>query len=245
MLHRDGRAILCDFGLGRMTSAHAGASALSVTAVGGGTLQYLAPELLDDVKRASTAASDVYALGCVGFCLIAAVPQPWHGLTADSSEIATRVRSGERPLALARERLLDAHPELVAWVERCWAHDEKARFTPLEAAEGLCRMFPEIGDDAVSSMSLSLASSIPVTTQTHSLSDYATPPSMMVSDASPRFRHAAKAPAASDGSPTGYADLPPAFPEGSLVRLLQHHQLPQPPSGESGATVEGGVSATY
>jgi hypothetical protein len=92
LLERDGgeeHAFLSDFGLARTSSGGD-----SVTQAAGlvGTVDYLAPELVDG--GAATVASDTYALGCVLFeMLTGAVPFPADGLVA---KLNARVR-GEAP----------------------------------------------------------------------------------------------------------------------------------------------------
>ena len=53
-----GDAVICDLGVGRLSSGTGGTT--STAAEGhGGTLLYLAPELIEDDKRAATRASDM------------------------------------------------------------------------------------------------------------------------------------------------------------------------------------------
>ena len=68
MVREDGSAALTDFGLAK------GAAYTVLTRPGEvlGTLDYLAPELIRG--GAATAASDVYALGCVAFECLAGTP---------------------------------------------------------------------------------------------------------------------------------------------------------------------------
>jgi serine/threonine-protein kinase len=68
MLHEDGTALLADFGLAK------GAPYTALTEPGAvlGTLDYLAPELMRGAE--ATAASDIYALGCVAFECLAGKP---------------------------------------------------------------------------------------------------------------------------------------------------------------------------
>jgi uncharacterized protein len=76
LLNGDGAAFLTDFGLAK------GRTSAALTRPGQvvGTLDYLAPELLRG--DAATAASDVYALGCIVFeCLVGEPPFAQKGLT--------------------------------------------------------------------------------------------------------------------------------------------------------------------
>lgn len=145
MFHSDGRAVLCDFGLGRITSSHAGASALGVSAFRGGTCDYLAPELLGGSRLASTEASDVFALACVGHCLLTGTPRPWYGISSDRTHIEQLVVRGERPSVSVVPP--DIPPELQDWVTRCWAQNPSHRPTALQAAEVLRSFFPAVTND--------------------------------------------------------------------------------------------------
>ena len=244
MFHRDGRAVLCDFGLGRITSAHAAASALpGATSVRGGTVAYLAPELLAGSRRASTAASDVYALGCVGYCLLAGVPQPWHGIVPASDtaamEVEARVCRSDRP-PLSASALPEAHPALVAWVERCWAQDAAARPTALQAAEELRRMFPGVSDDAGGSGEyLGLVSSVAPHSEVHD--EYARH-SFVVSSHLRGVDSGVAAGAAAGGAGDGsagrsYADrlhvVPRTPPDDS--DLQAHDEMPLPAAATTGS----------
>jgi len=66
LIDSSGRAVLCDFGLVRIFLDEGG-SGMTTTTAHTGTERYLAPELVTgDELVLPTAASDVYALGCVG-----------------------------------------------------------------------------------------------------------------------------------------------------------------------------------
>jgi serine/threonine protein kinase len=75
LLDEDGRALLCDFGLAK------GRAYTVLTRPGQvmGTLDYIAPELIRSGQ--ASAASDIYALGCVVFECLAGSP-PFGGLNA-------------------------------------------------------------------------------------------------------------------------------------------------------------------
>ncbi len=61
-----GDAVLCDLGVGRITT---GGAATATNAEGhGGTLLYFAPELLDDDAKAATSATDMQ-VGESAWCL--------------------------------------------------------------------------------------------------------------------------------------------------------------------------------
>lgn len=78
VVHEDGHAALCDLGLSRLSvDMHTGvaddrsvdesqpppSTGLTHTVIGG-TLRYLAPELLESPDCRPTLASDMYAFGC-------------------------------------------------------------------------------------------------------------------------------------------------------------------------------------
>lgn len=97
LLH-DGRALVADFGIALAASRTAGAR-MTETGMSLGTPTYMSPEQAMG-EREITARSDVYALGCVAYELLAGEP-PFTGPTAQS--IVARVMT-ERPRALRAQR---------------------------------------------------------------------------------------------------------------------------------------------
>ncbi|MCE2899739.1 MAG: protein kinase [Gemmatimonadetes bacterium] len=87
VLHRDikpanvllsgGRALLADFGIARAVDA--GAEALTETGIAVGTVEYMSPE--QGVAEGVDQRSDIYALGCVLYEMLAGAP-PFTGSTA-------------------------------------------------------------------------------------------------------------------------------------------------------------------
>jgi serine/threonine protein kinase len=69
LISDNGDACLCDFGLSRIIKSEAGPSGFT-TSNFAGSIRYMSPELLNSEEEEAlplvTAASDVYALGCVG-----------------------------------------------------------------------------------------------------------------------------------------------------------------------------------
>ena len=97
LLH-DGRALVADFGIALAASRTAGAR-MTETGMSLGTPTYMSPEQAMG-EREITARSDVYALGCVAYELLAGEP-PFTGPTAQA--IVARVMT-ERPRALRAQR---------------------------------------------------------------------------------------------------------------------------------------------
>lgn len=143
MFHCDGHVVLCDFGLGRVTSSHAAAGAVPVPSIRGGTLEYLAPELLDDERRVATFASDIFALG-LAYCLVTGAPHPWHGYCLGRDGIPQLVRQGDRPDPLLLRP--DVPSNLLSWINKCWSQDAKGRPTATEALSMLRDMSGSVLD---------------------------------------------------------------------------------------------------
>jgi tetratricopeptide (TPR) repeat protein len=121
-----GRAVITDFGISRLTPAE-GAAAVEearLTKEGElvGTPLYMAPEQLLARGEAGPAA-DVYALGVVLYeAATGQVPHGGHGLV---SLVAARLHDPVPPL---RSLAAEVPPDLAAIVDRCLAHDPRARF---------------------------------------------------------------------------------------------------------------------
>lgn len=105
LLH-DGRALVADFGIALAASRTAGAR-MTETGMSLGTPTYMSPEQAMG-EREITARSDVYALGCVAYEMLAGEP-PFTGPTAQA--IVARVMT-ERPRTLRAQRAtVPAHVE--------------------------------------------------------------------------------------------------------------------------------------
>ncbi len=110
LLH-DGRALVADFGIA-LAASKAGGSRMTETGMSLGTPTYMSPEQAMG-EREITARSDVYALGCVLYEMLAGEP-PFMGPTAQA--IVARVMT-EQPRSLTLQRhTIPAHVE--AAVER-------------------------------------------------------------------------------------------------------------------------------
>lgn len=66
LIHDDGSACLCDFGLSRVLEESAVTHTITFTTAAAGTLRWTAPELLGfDASTRKSVQTDVYAFGCV------------------------------------------------------------------------------------------------------------------------------------------------------------------------------------
>ncbi|MBI3726204.1 protein kinase [bacterium] len=123
---RDGRPFVSDLGLARHFRRDLpGASqsrSLTKTGTIAGTLGYMAPEQLDDARRA-TPRSDVFALGVIAFeCLTGELPY-------EGSSLAAYVSSLDRASAPSLGKLRPELPGALARaVERALAPDPEERF---------------------------------------------------------------------------------------------------------------------
>ena len=98
LLH-DGRAVVADFGIALAVSRSDSASRMTETGMSLGTPHYMSPEQAMG-EREITARSDVYALGCVLYEMLAGEP-PFTGPTAQA--IVARVVT-ETPRSLTAQR---------------------------------------------------------------------------------------------------------------------------------------------
>ena len=123
-------AYLTDFGIARQAS---GTGGLTQTGMVVGTLDYLAPERIQDAR--GDARSDVYALGCVLFeVLTGRVPYP------RDSDVAKMYAHLNDPVPAPREVASALPAELDDLVRRAMAKDPESRIqTAGELAQGLER----------------------------------------------------------------------------------------------------------
>jgi eukaryotic-like serine/threonine-protein kinase len=134
---RTGRVVTTDFGLARLARMP---STLTGTGTLIGTPEYWSPEQAGG--RSSVAATDVYALGCMLFLLLSG-RLPFEG----DDRLACGLRRAHEAAPSLRERLPDASPELVAFVDSLLARDPGGRPSAQAAAAflaGLSRSAPPV-----------------------------------------------------------------------------------------------------
>jgi eukaryotic-like serine/threonine-protein kinase len=135
ILLSDGQALVADFGIARAAS---GEQALTRTGMAVGTPAYMSPEQASG-ERGIDGRSDIYALGCVLYELLAGEP-PFTGPSAQA--IVTRMLTETpRPLTGARPAV---SPALGAAVSRAMARTPADRFAT--AAEFAKALGPTSGD---------------------------------------------------------------------------------------------------
>ncbi|MGW2696122.1 protein kinase domain-containing protein [Streptomyces sp. NPDC001296] len=125
MLTRGGTVKVLDFGMGRIVD-DPDETRLTSTGVSVGTARYMAPEQFK--ARLVTQAADLYALGCVLYEMLVAVPP----FTSESPfELAAKhLDEAPTPLAVIRSEI---PAELIRLIERLLAKDPADR--PADAAE--------------------------------------------------------------------------------------------------------------
>lgn len=125
LLDRDLRIKLADFGLSTFLG---GSKSSSESGKSGGTLAYLAPELLTDVNRKASKASDVYSFGIL----------MWEVLTGKEAEIVPQTSLmqkavGERQNRPPLTELPQPSPEtpgleeLMELIQLCWRNEPEDR----------------------------------------------------------------------------------------------------------------------
>ena len=122
------RPVLCDFGLAKSAD---GSTRLTSTGTTVGTLLYMAPEQV--LGQEATAASDVYAFGCVLFdCLTGSPPFPGQ------SQHAVAMAHLNDPVPDITARVPGLGPDVQDVLEGCLAKDPQDRWPSAgEAADAL------------------------------------------------------------------------------------------------------------
>ncbi len=143
LLDAAGRAKLSDFGLARSYER----TTLLTSMEAGGTLPYMAPELLvtDDRTGAqlfqATTAADMYAFGMI-LCEMLVGHAPWHDVSSDV--LVARVLAGERPWLPGDGEPTQGRaappPELRALIRACWAQRPHKRPTAAAAHGAMLRL---------------------------------------------------------------------------------------------------------
>ncbi|MGW2799529.1 protein kinase domain-containing protein [Streptomyces sp. NPDC001269] len=138
MLTRGGTVKVLDFGMGRIVD-DSDEARLTSTGVSVGTARYMAPEQFK--ARLVTQAADLYALGCVLYEMLVAVPpftseSPFELAAKHLDEVPT-------PLAVIRSEI---PAELIRLIERLLAKDPADR--PADAAEVRDALLPLALPDA-------------------------------------------------------------------------------------------------
>jgi eukaryotic-like serine/threonine-protein kinase len=126
LLPDDGGVKLADFGIAKALDDAATGLTTSGTVIG--TASYLAPELVEG--RAASPASDVYAVGCLLYALLAGDP-PFTGEHAVAVAYAHR----HTPVPDLRSRRPDLPDDLRAVVERSLAKDPAQRYPDAAAMQ--------------------------------------------------------------------------------------------------------------
>ncbi|KAF9781221.1 kinase-like domain-containing protein [Thelephora terrestris] len=149
------RACLADFGLATLAPSTEGAT---TTNTAGGTLLYMAPELLFPSKFGNQTArptkpADVYALGMVIFEVLTGL-QPFHERKWPLVEIFYHVMKGERPAKPSDAEQVGFGGGTWELVEECWKEEPTERPT----AE---RVLTHLSTIAASSAAVGPTSEIP------------------------------------------------------------------------------------
>ncbi|KAI9193347.1 uncharacterized protein BJ171DRAFT_528945 [Polychytrium aggregatum] len=119
-------AVITDFGMSRTKHTSASSRAACTDSVQGGTLDYMAPEMLDDEHAVgSSYATDIYAFAIVLYEVLNDGRSVW--LARDGQEL--RPAAVERQVCRgSRPQRLDGIPDsLWSLIERCWHQDPAQR----------------------------------------------------------------------------------------------------------------------
>jgi len=118
LIDAEGRASICDFGLSIILD---GGPTGHTSSNFGGSLRFLAPELLHESTR--TVETDIYAYACT--CIAILFDQePYHELSKEA-HIMSAIWSHQPPFIPANED--GTFPSILRVLERCWSHDRSSR----------------------------------------------------------------------------------------------------------------------
>ncbi|KAI9205929.1 kinase-like domain-containing protein [Polychytrium aggregatum] len=126
LLDRSFSAVVNDFGLSKTKHTSATANRTRRDQPTGGTLEYMAPEMLDDDNPVgSSKATDVYAFGITIYEVLNDCRPIW--VTADGQPMRERVIESQ-VLRNHRPKQLEGIPDDIrALIERCWHQDPAER----------------------------------------------------------------------------------------------------------------------
>lgn len=125
LLDSELHAKVADFGL---STFQGGSQSGAAPGEGGGTLEYLAPELLADVNRRATRASDVYSFGILLWTMLAG--REVETVSRSSLMMDAVCRRHSRPLLTTLPQPSSERPGLKGLQElmqRCWSPEPKDR----------------------------------------------------------------------------------------------------------------------
>lgn len=126
LIDRYGRLKITDFGLSKTKQCVS--VSLRTQNGGGGTIEYLAPEVVRGMKN-QTEKVDVFSFGVVLWEIMTS-KIPWMETGLSSIQVVTRVhQQGSKAVREAMPLPDDAHPELVRLVQDCWEEDPDARLS--------------------------------------------------------------------------------------------------------------------
>lgn len=124
LIDRYGRLKITDFGLSKTKQCVS--VSLRTQNGGGGTIEYLAPEVVRGLKN-QTEKVDIFSFGVVLWEMMTS-KIPWMETGLSSIQVVTRVhQEGSKAVREAMPLPDDAHPELARLVQDCWKEDPEAR----------------------------------------------------------------------------------------------------------------------
>ncbi|KAI9192916.1 flag-tagged protein kinase, partial [Polychytrium aggregatum] len=119
LLDKSFNAVISDFGMSRTKASASVSRRMASRETAGGTLDYMAPEMLDDESpTGSTKATDVYAFGIMLFEVFNSCNHIWTAIDGSpmrDSVIERQVCRGNRP-----KRLANIPDDIWALIELCW-----------------------------------------------------------------------------------------------------------------------------
>jgi len=117
----DGHVKIADFGIAKAIDSARGATRLTVTGTTIGTPDYIAPE--QAMGTATGPRSDLYALGCIAFELLAGRP-PFADAESSMAVLLAHVNKSVPPLRSVDPTI---DPQLASWVEHMTARELEDR----------------------------------------------------------------------------------------------------------------------